>query len=145
MRRIIGRAVRLGQYDNYERNTMKRILLVLTAPVMALSGLLATGTASASAAPDAALKCHTWPSNRHPDDYTTVSIRVRTAPHASVKTAVHYKTTTHNKYGTAGDMGHKDIPYYISGATPGFKVVVDVTTSRNGVTGHCSTAFTPDS
>ena len=122
---------------------MQRILLALTAPVLALSGLLAAGTASASAAPAAALKCHTWPSNQHPADFTTVSIRVRTAPHASVTTVAHYKTTNHTKHGTAGDMGHKNIPYDISGATPGFKVVVDVTTSRNGVTGHCSTAFTP--
>jgi hypothetical protein len=132
-------------HDNHERNTMKKILIALTAPVLALTGLLASGTASASTAPDAALKCHTWPSNRNPADGSTVSIRVRTAPHASVTTAAHYKTTTHVKHGTAGDMGHKDIPYDISDATPGFKVVVDVTTSRNGVKGHCSTAFTPTS
>jgi hypothetical protein len=26
-------------------------------------------------------------------------------------TAARYRTTTHTKHGTAGDMGHKDIPY----------------------------------
>jgi hypothetical protein len=122
---------------------MKKFLVAATVPVLALSGLLGAGTALAKATPDTALKCNTWPSDRHPADYTTVVIRVRTAPHASITTAAHYKTTTNTKHRTAGDHGHKNVRYYISGATPGYKVVVDVTTSRSGVNGHCSTSFSP--
>jgi hypothetical protein len=63
------------------------------------------------------------------------AVRLRTAPHASVKTAAHYKTTNHPPTTSTAPLATWDtrtFPYYISGTTPGFKVMVDVTT-RNGV------------
>jgi hypothetical protein len=82
-------------------------------------------------------------SNNHPRDYTTTDVRVRTAGHASVTTIAHYKTTSHKKTGTAGSRGNASIGYYISGATPGYRVVVSVHVARDGRSGNCSTWFTP--
>ena len=82
-------------------------------------------------------------SKTHPADYTTVYVRVRTASRARVVTVAHYKTTNHKKSRKANTSGQASVPYYISGATPGFKVKVSVRVSRNGRTGSCSTAFTP--
>lgn len=82
-------------------------------------------------------------SNAHPADYTTVDVKVRTAGLAAVVTVAHYKTTNHRKKGQANRAGQAKIPYYISGATPGYKVKVTVKVSKGGRTGSCSTSFTP--
>ncbi|HYS39748.1 MAG TPA: hypothetical protein VEO01_29385 [Pseudonocardiaceae bacterium] len=42
-----------------------------------------------------------------------------------------------------GLLGEADIQYYISRATPGYTVVVDITVTANGATRSCSTSFTP--
>jgi hypothetical protein len=44
---------------------------------------------------------------------------------------------------TAGSRGNATIDYYISGATPGYRVVVSVRVVRGGRSGSCSTWFTP--
>jgi len=79
----------------------------------------------------------------HPRDFTSTGVRVRTVPFARIKTVAHYRTLNHVKYRTANAEGRRTVWYYISGATPGFRVVVDVYVSRRHRTGHCSTAFTP--
>jgi hypothetical protein len=82
-------------------------------------------------------------SNTRPADYTTVYVRVRTAGLAKVVTVAHYKTTSHRKSRQANSAGRARVPYYISGATPGYPVHVSVRVSRNGRKGSCSTSFTP--
>lgn len=130
----------------------KRILsAAVAAPVTAL--LLTTawpGSASASPAhtsPAVArpsrLACSASMTDSHPADYTDTGVKVRTAAGADIETAAHYRTTTHRKYATASSAGTKTVWYYISGATPGYKVVVDVYVSRDGRTGSCATSFTP--
>ncbi len=129
----------------------KRVLSAAAAPVTAL--LLATvwpGSASATPAhtrPAVAqasrLACNASMTDSHPADYTDTGVKVRTAAGADIETAAHYRTTTHRKYATASSAGTKTIRYYISGATPGYKVVVDVYVSRDGRTGSCATSFTP--
>ena len=99
--------------------------------------------ASASPARPRPLPCHASMSKTHPADYTTIYVRVRTASLAKVVTVAHYKTTNHKKSRTASRAGRASVPYYISGATPHFKVKVSVRVSRNGRTGNCSTSFTP--
>ena len=76
-------------------------------------------------------------------DYTTVDVYVTTAAGAGVTTVAHYKTTSHRKSATAGNRGKATIAYYISGATKGYRVVVDVTVTRGSATARCSTSFTP--
>ncbi len=84
-------------------------------------------------------------SNTHPADYTSTNVRVRTGDHARVVTVAHYRTTNHKKVAHANRNGRATIPYYISGATPGYTVQVSVTVTRGRRSGSCSTSFTPHS
>jgi hypothetical protein len=65
------------------------------------------------------------------------------AAYADIEAVARYRTVTHRKYRTANSAGKYTVWYYISGATPGYRVVVDVYVSRDGRKGSCSTAFTP--
>ncbi|MGD0704831.1 MAG: hypothetical protein ABSA02_33695 [Trebonia sp.] len=133
---------------------MKRMRSFIAAPVV-MAALLtagAAGTAVASpafappavAAPArAALPCHASMSNNRPRDYTTTYVRVHTTGYASVTTVAHYRTTNHKKTGKAGRGGNASIGYYISGATPGYKVVVSVRVVHGDRSGNCSTSFIP--
>jgi hypothetical protein len=108
------------------------------------AAVIALGAAApASASPATPLPCSASMSNTHPKDYTTVDVRVRTAGLAKVVTVAHYRTTNHKKTAKAGPGGRATIPYYISGATPGYKVRVTVSVSKGTRTGRCSTSFTP--
>jgi hypothetical protein len=78
-----------------------------------------------------------------PHDYTSTGVKVSTVPFARIKTVAHYRTVTHRKYRTANAHGRRTVWYYISGATPGYRVVVDVYVSRRHRTGSCSTSFRP--
>ena len=90
-----------------------------------------------------ALACSASVSSSSPADYTTVDIDVHTAAGASVTTVAHYKTTDHQKTAVADGVGQATVAYYISGATPGYRVTVDVTVSAGSRTADCSTSFTP--
>jgi hypothetical protein len=104
----------------------------------------ASSAQSAPAAVQAArLTCSASMTNSHPTDYTSTGVNVNTTAFARIETVAHYKTVTHPKYATANGAGKQTIWYYISGATPGYRVVVDVYVSRNGRKGSCSTSFTP--
>jgi hypothetical protein len=100
---------------------------------------------ASAAVPATALACHATMSNYHPADYTTVTVRVRTAAQARVTTVAHYRTTSTTHHGRANSAGRAGIRYYISGATPGYKVKVSVTVRRGTRKGSCSTSFTPRS
>lgn len=82
-------------------------------------------------------------SKAHPADYTTTDVRVDTAAAAHVTTVAHYKTTKTTHHRTAGSKGNATVSYYISGATPGYKVTVSVSVVKGNRTGSCSTSFTP--
>jgi hypothetical protein len=131
---------------------MKRMRSLIVAPV-AVAALLTAGAAlpavaaPAAAAPaspaSTALPCHAWMSNNRPRDYTTIYVKVHTTGYAAVTTIAHYRTTNHKKTGTAGKRGNASIGYYISGATPGYKVVVSVRVVSGHRSGSCSTSFIP--
>jgi hypothetical protein len=99
--------------------------------------------APTSTRPAAGLSCRASVSSSSPADYTTVTIYAQTAAGASVTTVAHYKTTDHQKAAVASSAGQATIAYYISGATPGYTVVVDVTAAAGGRSAYCSTSFTP--
>jgi len=113
----------------------------------ALSSLRLSAPAPAqpsAPAPSAAdLSCSASASSSSPADYTTVDIEVHTAAGAAVTTVAHYKTTDHQKTATADEAGQATIAYYISGATPGYTVTVDITVSVSSRTAICFTSFTP--
>jgi hypothetical protein len=91
----------------------------------------------------ARLTCSASMTNSRPADYTSTGVNVSTTAFARIETVAHYRTVTHPKYATANGAGKQTVGYYISGATPGYRVVVDVYVSRNGRNGSCSTSFTP--
>jgi len=106
--------------------------------------LLAGAPAWAASPPTAApLPCRAAMSNSHPRDYTTIYVYVRTASYAAVTTVAHYKTVNRKHTGKAGAKGNASIGYYISGATPGYKVVVSVRVVKGTRSGSCSTWFIP--
>jgi hypothetical protein len=121
-----------------------KLIRLATVPVVVVA-LYAAVVTPASATPVGAkpLPCSASVSNTHPADYTTVYVHVQTADRAKVVTVAHYKTTNHRKTGRASASGRATIAYYISGATPGYKVKVSVSVSKNGRNGSCSTSFTP--
>lgn len=129
---------------------MERMRFLIVAPV-AVAALLTAGAAVPAlasppiAAPtSAALPYHASMSNNHPRDYTTTHVQVHTAAYASVTTIAHYRTTNHKKTGKAGVRGNASIGYYISGAKPGYRVVVSVRVVQGNRSGNCSTWFTPN-
>jgi len=118
-----------------------RILLGATTAGAVGATALTGGVAMAAAAKP--LACSASMSNTHPADYTYTSVRVHTGNFAAVTTVAHYRTTNTTHHGTAGHKGNVSISYYISGATPGYKVKVSVSVKKGSRTGSCSTSFTP--
>lgn len=100
-------------------------------------------TAPAQAEAAAALTCTASVSDATPRQYSNVYVRVRTSAYARVRTVAHYKTTNTVKRTTASSTGRANVRYYISGATPGYRVRVDVTVTKNGRSRSCSTSFVP--
>jgi hypothetical protein len=124
---------------------MKRTTIVLSV-VVAGAGITLAAAAPVLAGPAAAAalkSCTASVSTSRPADYTTTDVRVRTVTGAEVFTVAHYKTVNRAYYRLATSAGRATVGYYVSGATTGYKVVVDITV----VTGHransCSTSFTP--
>jgi hypothetical protein len=124
-------------------NHILRTAAIFSAPTAALAFTLAAPGAYASVTPAAALPCHASMSNSHPKDYTSTDVRVSTVGHAGVTTVAHYKTVNRKHSGTANAKGLASIRYYISGATPGYRVNVSVSVKSGRRTGSCSTWFTP--
>jgi hypothetical protein len=118
-----------------------RILITATAAGALTASGLTGGAALAAAAK--ALPCTAAMSNSHPADFTTTKVQVHAAAFAKVTTVAHYRTTNTKHKGTAGRKGNLSISYYISGATPGYKVKVSVTVVQGSQRGSCSTSFTP--
>lgn len=124
---------------------MKAMRGMAVAAALGLAGAALPAGAFAASTPAAKLSCRASMSNARPKDYTTTYVDVSTAARAHVKTVAHYKTTNTTHRGTANSKGKADIPYYISGATPGYTVKVDVTVTLGKKSGSCSTSFTPKS
>lgn len=126
---------------------MKRIMIALAALSAAAPIFLAlAGPALAGPAITAALKsCTASVTNSHPADYTTTDVKVGTAAGAEVFTVAHYRTVDRAYFRVAGSGGRATIGYHLSGATPGYRVVVDVTVVSGHQANNCSTSFTPKS
>ena len=58
-------------------------------------------------------------------------------------TKAKYKTTTNTKTATASTKGTASIKYPIARATPGRKVVVEISAKQGKTTWKCTTSFTP--
>jgi putative cell wall-binding protein len=106
---------------------------------------LAAGVASLSTCPKppAVLACTASMSNPSPAQYHTTVVQVSTSAGAGVTTVAHYRTTSRTHTGVADGSGVAAIPYDITNATIGFRVVVDVTVTLAGSQATCATSFTP--
>jgi hypothetical protein len=83
-------------------------------------------------------------SDATPAQYSYDRAIVKTGkPGASVRAVAHYKTTSTPKSGQSGSNGVASLSFYISGATPGYRVKVSVTVKKDGQTRTCGTSFTP--
>jgi len=118
-------------------------MLVTASALGAITATALTGGVAMAASQVKPLPCSASMSNSHPADYTTTDVRVHTTAGARVTTVAHYRTTSTKHHGTAGGKGNAVISYYISGATPGYRVKVSVSVTRGSRTGSCSTSFTP--
>ena len=124
-----------------------RLAVITGTATLVFSALFmaAAPSASASAMHSKPLPCHATMSASHPADFTTTTVRVKTVAEARVTTVAHYRTVNRTHHGRANRHGRAAIPYRISGATPGFRVVVDVTVRWPHRSGNCKTSFTPHS
>ena len=121
----------------------KRLAGIAAAAMIAVSPLLVPTAGDAATAPI----CRAHMTVVYPKDYTYDSVIVRTAPGASVRTVAYYKTTSTVKLAKAGPKGFATLRYYISSATPGFRVVVNVTaywSPSDGSSPCRPTIWTPD-
>ena len=115
----------------------------VTAAVARTTAAAAPAAPAAPVAPAVTLRCHASMSNSRPKDYTTVYVNVSTVRYAGVTTVAHYKTVNRQHTGRANAQGNASIRYYISGATPGYRVNVSVTVTSGRSRGTCSTSFIP--
>ena len=126
---------------------MKHIGSLIAVPAAAAAlltvAVVPAANASVTAAASKPLPCHASMNNAKPRDYTDVDVNVVTASADRITTVAHYKTTKTTHTGTANRKGDASIRYYISGATPDFKVVVSVRVTSGNRTGSCSTSFVP--
>ena len=60
-----------------------------------------------------------------------------------MRTVAQLQDHRHGAFRQDGARGKAGIKYYISGATPGYRVVVNVTVTGPAGRGYCSTSFVP--
>jgi hypothetical protein len=122
-----------------ERGVMNRLLVGLTSLGLAASAL----TVAVPAEGAARLPCSARMSNASPVQNSRTDVLISTAVSAAVSTIAHYKTTNTTHTATADRLGRADVPYRISRATKGYRVVVTVTVRKGAAAGSCSTSFVP--
>ena len=118
---------------------MRRALTVAIATVLTLMPVAFVATPASAAS----RSCTASVSVTRPAQYTTTVVRVSgVGGSAKVATAAQYKTTTNRKQTTASTAGKASVAYYVSGATKGYKVVVNVYATKGSTSWKCSTSFT---
>jgi len=103
--------------------------------------ILTAGPAPAATVPP--LTCTASVSNTRPQDYTTEHVYVATRGNrpAQVTTTAYYRTSRPVRYTTDPRPG--TVSYWISDATPGYRVTVQVVVRSGRQSGYCTTSFTP--
>lgn len=125
--------------------TLKHRIAALGATTVLAAAPLLVHAPVADATAAASLTCRASMSDATPRQYSNVTVRVKTAPRAQVRTVAHYRTTDTAKSKKASSTGKANIVYYISSASAGYRVKVDVKVTKNGRSKTCSTSFTPHS
>jgi hypothetical protein len=124
---------------------INRVLTAFASGIAGAALVLGVAATPVSASAASAARCSARMSNSHPADYTTTHVVVRTVGYAAVTAVAHYKTVKRKHSAYANSAGRARIAYYISGATPGYRVRVSVRVRKGGRAASCSTSFTPHS
>jgi hypothetical protein len=117
-----------------------RLAAVAASTALVAAPLLAPVPAAEAASP---LMCRAHMGDATPKQYTYDRVYVRSTRFVHFRTVAHYKTTDTTKFGKTNRRGRGSTNYYLSGATVGYRVYVDVWLSKNGRHGHCRTSFVP--
>lgn len=89
----------------------------------------------------AATPCTATVSNASPTRNATVTVRITSDyPSSSASATAYYRTTDTTNESTTDSSGAASIAFRISTATPGYRVIIDVTVAG---TSRCQTSFTP--
>jgi hypothetical protein len=87
--------------------------------------------------------CTVSVTKRRPADGTYVGVHVHTAPGAHIEATARYRTVARKMTALANANGRHTFRYWISDATPGYRVNVDIQVSLAGRKGSCTAWFTP--
>src|SRR5258708_3331826 len=120
--------------------TFSHVIAITGLAALAVANTLITPAAADAAPNSKPLPCHASMSNAHPADYTTTTVNVKSLANVRITTVAHYRPVNRVHHGRASRQGKAGIPYYISGASPGFRVKVDVTVKWPHRTGTCQTS-----
>ncbi len=123
--------------------TFSQVIAIAGLGALTLSSTLIVPQVAGAAPTSKRIPCHASMSNAHPADFTTTVVNVKSVANVKITTVAHYRTVNRKHHGRANKQGKAGIPYYISGATPGFRVIVDVTVKWPHSTGNCKTSFVP--
>jgi hypothetical protein len=130
--------------------TVGLMLAFVVAPVLGASRASASlaslpATDGGPAAVGRLIFCHAKMTIARPKQYTTTYVVITSWADTDVTTTAHYRTTTTTHHGETNSRGKAHIRYYISGATVGHKVIVDVDVQKSGHHASCHTSFVPTS
>jgi hypothetical protein len=88
------------------------------------------------------LSCTASVSNARPYQNHEVLVFVSTRALSQIQTIAHYRTTDTIKTAVANAAGLGTTSYYISRATHGYRVIIEVSAVNNSRHASCSTSFT---
>jgi hypothetical protein len=122
------------------------LLAAFAASVMLPFGVgssLALGATAHRTMPSAAISCTAKPTSRYPVDDSSVGIRISTSARAHFTVKAHFRGGVREKKAVAGATGTGTATFRLGGATPGYRVAVDVSVALGDRHGSCTTWFRP--
>jgi hypothetical protein len=139
------RHVSLAHGLRQRRAVLPRLGWVLVPAAVLVAGVAPSAVSQASTGARAAarLTCEASVTSRYPRDYTSVGIRITTTATARIRVAAHFRGGVRRETGVASGADKQTIWYRLGGATPGYRVRVDVQVAKGSRRGSCSTWFTP--
>lgn len=127
-----GRHGSLSHELRQRRAALLRLGWVLVPAAVLVAGIAPSAVSQASTGGRAAarLACEASVTGRYPRDYTSVGIRITTGASARIRVAAHFRGGVRRKTAVASAAGKQTIWYRLGGATPGYKVRVDVQVAK---------------
>ncbi len=144
------RGAEIGQWDTSTTTTRTARPTTTTARATTTTSVPPSTTMTTSQGDTKVAKVSAGVSDASPRQYTEVTAYAkatdssgRAVPGATVTFVWHYKTVTHTLEAITDSSGVASCTRYISGASKGYKVVINVAVSKGGGTATSATSFTP--